>query len=122
MTNNKGIRNILRRKHFASETFCGTKHFASEPFCGLNILRLSKKRIQGGILGLSHPPPPSSRTSEIFKFQGVFRPQRMLSPPPCGKKKFKPILYKFLNTPLSQVFYERKHFTSQTFWTSHFVV
>ena len=37
----------------------------------------------GGILGLS--PPPG--TSEIYLFQGVFRPQRVLPPPPLEREK-----------------------------------
>ena len=49
----------------------------------------------GGRWRLSPP-----RTSEIYWFQGVFSPQRVLSPPPGQIKKFKPPLDKFLNTPL----------------------
>jgi len=41
----------------------------------------------GGIWGLGPPP----RTSEIYEFQGVFRPQRMLNPhSPLERKKIKP--------------------------------
>jgi len=53
----------------------------------------------GGLLGLSPP-----WTSEIYWFQRVFRPQRVLSPP--GKKKKLSPLDEFLNTPMRILFQE----------------
>ena len=43
-------------------------------------------RIQRGAMGAKPPP----WTSEIYWFQGVFRPQRVLSPPGKGKKNLSP--------------------------------
>ena len=55
----------------------------------------NQRRIQGGGYGVKPP-----WTSEIFWFHGVFRPQRVLSPPPGKRKKNLSPLDKFLNTPL----------------------
>ena len=53
---------------------------------------------RGGAMGAK----PTPWTSEIYRFQRVFRPQRVLSPP-GKKKKLAPPLDKFLNTPLIDV-------------------
>ena len=58
-------------------------------------IRHAQRRIQGGLWGLSPPP----WTSEIYWFQGVFSP-------PGKRKKFKPPLDKFLNTPLDLTLYK----------------
>ena len=48
--------------------------------------------------GAIRAKPP--RNSEIYWFQGVSMPQRVLSPPSLEKKNFSPPREKFLNTPL----------------------
>ena len=56
----------------------------------------------GGLWGLSPP-----WTSEIYWFHGVFRPQRVLSPPWKDKQNLSPSpLNKFLNTPLTGIMFK----------------
>ena len=61
------------------------------------LKRRKQGHSQGGLWGLSTP-----LTSKIHRFQGGFRPQRLLSPPPPWKEKkiLKPPLDKFLTTRL----------------------
>ena len=62
------------------------------------------------------------RGAKIYGFQGVFRLQRVLSPP--GKKeKFKPFLDKFPNTPLKSFNFnfdqnQKSYSLTQTFGVS----
>jgi hypothetical protein len=54
-------------------------------FDGRLVNDLVLRLIQGGF-GVSAP----IWTIEFYGFQGVFRPQRLLSPPPCKEKNCKP--------------------------------
>ena len=54
----------------------------------------TQRRIQGGLWGLSPPGPVNS-----FDFMGFSGPNGFRAPP-GERKKFKPPLAKFLNTPL----------------------
>ena len=75
------------------------------------VLYLLEAYSRGGQWRLSPPP----RTSETYGFQGVFRPKRVLRPPPSGKKKFLTTLL----VPLLIYFYKERNFYIFNLWLIH---
>ena len=64
-------------------------------YSGENEYRHQRRIQWKGAMGVK----PTPWISVIYRVQGVFRPQRVLSPP-WKEKKIMPQLDKFLNTPL----------------------